>query len=70
MMLLALKLTHFALKQLVEKHGIGSWAPIETEFSTGRSSDAVRKRWHYVLADQVSHLLIYQSPACFTEDCH
>ena len=39
------------LRQLVEKHGVGNWGPIETEFSTGRSSDAVRKRWHYVLAD-------------------
>lgn len=39
------------LRQLVAKHGVGNWGPVEAEFSSGRSSDAVRKRWHYVLAD-------------------
>lgn len=39
------------LRQLVVKHGVGNWGPIKAEFSSGRSSDAVRKRWHYYLAD-------------------
>ncbi len=39
------------LRQLVAKLGVGNWGAIEAKFSSDRSSDAVRKRWHYVLAD-------------------
>lgn len=34
------------LVELVKKHGAGNWDPIEEEFYTSRSADALRKRWY------------------------